>query len=395
MKSMLTVALLFVALTFVEGAEVAFSHDHIKVRGHFSQTLTKLKKDRQLRIAFLGGSITQNQKGHSGMVPKLLRELSPGADVQALNAGLSSTCSTSGAFRLKSHVLDSGPVDLFIVEFAVNDDQDAAHASRECLRGMEGIIRQMRTLSPQTEIVMVHYLNTDIMETIQKGDVPVTIAAHEKVAEHYGVSTVSVAAEVALAIKGGKYTWKDYGGVHPKSFGYEIASRMIVSAITAGWERSDSPRDRKLPKQLDAGNYAGGEFVPVGNATTSGEWKTGKPTRELLPIGGLRTQYSDYDLLRGEKIGDMLKLEFEGTAIGAFVLAGPDAGMVATRMDGGTFVEHDLYHRYSKGLNYPRSVMFHTDLKPGKHTLDLVVSDNANPASKGHAVNILFFEVNR
>lgn len=380
----------------VSGAgEIGFSHDHIKVRGHFSHTLHRLQKDKQLRIAFLGGSITQNAKGHSKMAPDMLRQRFPNADVQVLNAGLSSTCSTSGAFRLKSHVLDPGPVDLFVVEFAVNDDQDANHASRECLRGMEGIIRQMRTLSPQTEIVMVHFVNTGIMETIQNGDVPTSIGAHEEVAEHYGVTTVNVAAEVAMAIKGGKYTWKDYGGVHPKSFGYEIASRMIVSAVTAGWDRSDGPSAKKLPKKLNMGSYTGGSFVSVKQAKTNGKWKIGKPTRELLPMGGIRSQYAGYDLLRGERIGDLLKLEFEGTAIGALILAGPDAGMVATRIDGGTFVEHDLYHRFSKGLNYPRSVIFHSDLKPGKHTLDLVISDNADPASKGHAVNILFFEVNR
>ncbi|MGB0580472.1 MAG: hypothetical protein ACPGVU_12275, partial [Limisphaerales bacterium] len=84
MKSLLTLALLAVSVSLVAGAKVAFSHDHIKVRGHFARTMTKLQKDKQLRVAFLGGSITQNAKGHSGMVPQMLRELAPGAQVKAL-----------------------------------------------------------------------------------------------------------------------------------------------------------------------------------------------------------------------------------------------------------------------------------------------------------------------
>ena len=41
---------------------------------------------------------------------------------------IASTCSTTGAFRLRDDVLIKGPVDLFFIEFAVNDDQDAGHA---------------------------------------------------------------------------------------------------------------------------------------------------------------------------------------------------------------------------------------------------------------------------
>ena len=91
----------------------------------------------------MGGSITQ-MNGYRPMVSQFLENKFPKTKFEFINAGISSTCSTTGAFRLKSHVLDKGDIDLFFIEFAVNDDQDAAHAERDCVRGMEGIIRHAR-----------------------------------------------------------------------------------------------------------------------------------------------------------------------------------------------------------------------------------------------------------
>lgn len=62
-----------------------------------------------------------------------LEKTFPETEFTFTNAGISSTCSTTGAFRLKEEVLGKGPVDLFFVEFAVNDNSDAGHAKRECV----------------------------------------------------------------------------------------------------------------------------------------------------------------------------------------------------------------------------------------------------------------------
>ena len=395
MRIQLIALLVFsLASVFAPAAQVGFTLENIKIRNDFGSLLKKGDAGKEIRVAFLGGSITQNGKGHSGMVPKLLKERLPKAKIMDLNAGLSSTCSTSGAFRLADHVMSRGPLDLLIVEFAVNDDQDAAHSRRDCIRGMEGIIRHVRTKSPHTEIVMVHFVNEAIMSSIQNGKTPLTISAHEQVAQHYGITSVNVAREVSLAIKNGKYTWKDYGGVHPKSFGYSIASEMIVHAIAGGWERSNLPKRTKLPKPIDEHSYANGQFISVKQARTTGAWQVGKVSRNLLPNGAIRRQYESYDLLRGNNAGDEIRLTFEGSSVGAFILAGPDAGTVETSVDGGSVTKHDLFHRYSEKLNYPRSVMFATGLKPGTHELVLKISRNPSKKSSGNSASILFFEVN-
>ena len=81
--------------------------------------------------------------------------------------------------------------------------------------------------------------------------------------------------------------------------------------------------------------------------------------------------------------------------LGAFVLAGPDAGMLEVSIDGGEWKTVDLYHRYSKALNYPRSVILADGLNTAFHTAAIRVAEQKNEASKGHAVTLLNIAVTR
>ena len=372
---------------------IAKDNPHIHVRAGLPRLAAAVDTAKKCHVAFLGGSITENQKGHTAMVPAWLKEKFPDVAFTSTNAGIGSTCSTTGAFRLSKDIFGGVPVDLLIVEFAVNDDQDGQHSRRECVRGMEGIIRQLRRDRPTCDVVMVHYVNPSMLERIGRGEVPVSIAAHEAVAEHYGVISVNVAAEISDGVKGRRYKWNDYGGTHPAKFGYQVASNMITTAIEAGLAKGEGAG--KLPDPIDGDSYDGGGFVGVEKAVRSEGWKLGKVGRKLLPLGSIRGRFNDMAILRGEKAGDEIVLEFEGRAVGAYVLAGPDAGILEATIDGGKATTHDLYHRHSRGLNYPRSVVFAAGLAPGKHTLKLRLSAEKSPGSKGTSASILFFEVNR
>ena len=101
------------------------------------------------------------------MVCANLQRRFPKTEFVFTNAGISSTCSTTGAFRLGEDVLSQGPVDLLFVEFAVNDDQDANHTRVACLRGMEGILRQARRHNPQMDIVITHFVNPGMLAQLQ------------------------------------------------------------------------------------------------------------------------------------------------------------------------------------------------------------------------------------
>lgn len=96
--------------------------------------LTKIAGQSEARVAFLGGSITE-MEGYRPLVEKWLTERFPQTKFSFIRAGISSTCSNTGAFRFQRDVVAQGPVDLLLVEFAVNDDQDAHHDADGCVRG--------------------------------------------------------------------------------------------------------------------------------------------------------------------------------------------------------------------------------------------------------------------
>ena len=80
--------------------------------------------------------------------------------------------------------------------------------------------------------------------------------------------------------------------------------------------------------------------------------------------------------------------------MGAFVLAGPDAGVVEVQVDGGSWRSVNFYHRHSGGLHYPRTVVFAEDLNAGSHVLTIRISKATDAQSQGRAIRIMEFAVN-
>ncbi len=367
---------------------------HVQLRGNLTNSRIQFEKTKKGRVAFMGGSITE-MDGYRPMVCDILKKRFPETDFKFISAGISSTCSTTGAFRLLTDVLMDGPVDLFFVEFAVNDDQDAMHTRAECIRGMEGLIRHALTQNPNMDIVVTYFVNEGMLKTLQDGKTPLTIETHEAAAAHYSVSTINLAKEVAEQITAQKLTWKQYGGVHPAKFGNAICASMIDELFNRAWP-APLPKDavlmpHALPEPLDSLSYSAGRFIDPKQAQIKNGWALGVPDWKNIK-GGKRDRFTSIPMLSATEAGAEATLDFEGTAIGAYIVAGPDAGIAEASIDGGTFAPVNLLHRFSGGLHYPRTVMLGTDLKPGKHTLTLRIS--ADTKSAGHAMRIIDFTAN-
>lgn len=379
--------------TAVQAAEPRSANVHL--RDDLQNARIAFERNQQACVAFIGGSITE-MNGYRPMVCEDLQRRFPDTKFQFINAGISSTCSTTGAFRLDRDVLSHQP-DLLFVEFAVNDDQDAAHAARECRRGMEGILRQAWTDNPNLDIIITHFVNPPMLEKLTAGETPISSGQHEAVAEHYGVCSSDLARELAQRIAAGSFSWQQYGGTHPKEPGNRLAADLIGDLLDAAWDKplaaEAQPTAHVLPAPLDENSYYRGRFVSPREAQPDESWKLNRPDWSQI-AGGFRDTFRKDTFLHTSEVGAELSLSFEGTAVGAFVLAGPDAGMVEVSIDGGKPQTIDLYHHYSKGLHYPRTVMFATDLAAGKHQLVLRVSGKHNDQSKGHAVRIMQFVAN-
>jgi len=366
-------------------------------RGTLENSRIRFQTGKKGHVAFMGGSITE-MDGYRPMVCEMLRKRFAETEFTVTAAGIASTCSTTGAFRLQTDVLDKGPVDLLLVEFAVNDDQDAHHTKAECVRGMEGIVRRLRGHNPKADIIIVYFVNEGMMATYRKGETPIPIAAHEEVAAHYGLSTINLCKEVTTKIDAKELTWQKFGGVHPAPFGNRMAADMVGQLMDECWGGTGVPareaKDYALPpKPLDELNYGCGRFLDPKEAKTTGDWQLHVPDWAKLP-GGKRDRFTKMNILETTAPGAPLTLDFSGTAIGAYILAGPDAGIAEASIDGGATVKVDLYHQFSAGLHYPRTVMFADTLAPGKHTLSLKVSAEKNARSKGTAMRAMWFVVN-
>lgn len=376
-----------------EGSENADFGANVRMRGSLENARIRFERTGKGHVAFIGGSITE-MNGYRPLVCDLLKRRFPGTHFEFTNAGISSTCSTTGAFRLDADVLSKGDVDLFFVEFAVNDDQDAHHSRTECIRGMEGILRHALQRNPYMNIVVTYFVNEGMLKSIDAGQTPLTIEAHEAVAAHYGISTINLAREVAEEIRAGTLTWERYGGVHPAPAGNAICAKMIDALFDraqAARRSSTSVRQAKLlPPAMDLLNYSTGRFVDPGRARIVRGWSLGVPDWSGLP-GSKRERYTSIPMLCATEPGAEASLEFNGTTVGAYIVAGPDAGIVEASVDGGAFSSINLFHSYSKGLHYPRTVLLGADLKPGKHTLTLRVSTKTQ--SSGHAMRIVQFVV--
>ena len=369
---------------------------NVHQRGEFQNCRLKFEREHVGHVAFMGGSITE-MNGYRPLVTEFLKQRFPETKFTFTDAGISSTCSTTGAFRLSHDVLSKGPVDLFFLEFAVNDDQDAAHAARECHRGMEGILRQIFEHNPDADVVITYFVNEGMLAKLQDGKQPLSIAAHEQVAEHYAVTTSHHAQEVAEQITSGKLTWKDYGGVHPAPRGNQIAAKLIKDLLSECWKSalaSDATSvKREMPELLDQKSYVHGKFLPADAVELQSGWKREVPDWKNIP-GSSRARFTKEQLFVATQPESKLQFEFTGTAVGAYVLAGPDAGQLEVRIDGGDPVTVNLYHRFSKGLHYPRTVMFKTDLTPGEHSVEVSVAATHNEQSNGTAARVLHFVVN-
>ena len=79
--------------------------------------------------------------------------------------------------------------------------------------------------------------------------------------------------------------------------------------------------------------------------------------------------------------GASFRFLFNGVAVGLWVAAGPDAGVIEFSVDGGPYQRQDLFTRWSGRLHLPWAYILADALQPGDHVLDVRVSTHAGDAA--------------
>ncbi len=339
--------------------------------------LAKLKGGKEVRVAYLGGSITAQE----GWRPKTLawfQKTYPEAKVSQINAAIGGTGSDLGVFRLKQDVLDHRP-DLMFVEFAVND---GGHAPESIYRCMEGIVRQTWKAYPDCDICFVYTLVDEFAPTLQEGKFPRAASAMEKIADHYGIPSIHMGLKVAQLAKEGKLVFKgelpglvqekqpavpvivfSKDGVHPyPETGHELYLQSIVRSWPGIEEASKNARPHELKAAFVADNYERAQMVSIEKAKLSAGFvrldsksdKLAKSFVERMPV-----------LYKADRPGEMISFKFKGTFAAVYDLLGPDCGQVRVTVDEKPavlqprFDSYCTYHRLATlvvGADLPEAV---------------------------------------
>ena len=354
------------------------------------------EREKRGRVAFLGGSITQGS-GWRDSVCAYLQKRFPDTQFDFVAAGISSMGSTPGAFRFERDVLSRGNVDLLFEEAAVNDRTNGFSTEMQVL-GMEGIVRHALLSNPAMDVVLMHFVDPDKMADYRKGIVPMEIQNHEKVAVHYGLSTMNLAKEVTDRIDNGEFSWeKDFKNLHPSPFGHHIYFRSMKTFLDNCWSGFVAGDDKiaayPLPEKLAAGCYDQGKLIPSVQVKPVKGWKAlenWKPADKT----GTRADFTEVPMLVAESPTGILNFAFEGNAVGIAVAAGLDAGTIEYRIDKNPWQKQDLFTAWSASLHLPWFCTLGYNLIPGKHRLQIRVLAEKNPQSKGTACRIRYFYVN-
>ncbi|MCA1758664.1 MAG: GDSL-type esterase/lipase family protein, partial [Bacteroidales bacterium] len=376
---------IFIMFVAVSSGQKLDSKNYHTIRESLTNSAVKFDKEKQGRVVFLGGSITYNP-GWRDSVCNFIQQKFPETDFNFINAGIPSMGSTPGAFRFERNVLKNGKVDLLLLEAAVNDDTNSTEAI-EIIRGMEGIVRHAKMANPQCDIVIMHFVDPGKIEMYSKGEVPDVIQLHEKVAEHYHISTINLAKEVTERINAGEFEWaKDFKDLHPSPFGQNIYFRSMKQFLLNSFtiENSDEKTDvLDIPVPIDKYSYSKGILIEPNPPKPIKGWEM---VANWNPADGkgTRPNYVNVPMLVGEFPGKIIKFQFKGNAVGIAVAAGPDAGIIEYSIDDSDWNKQDLFTQWSSNLHLPWFYTLGSGLKSGKHTLQIRLTNEKNMDSIGN-----------
>lgn len=369
--------------------------DYFELRDGIANARRKFELEKKGRIVFLGGSITAGGGWRDHTIASF-EEAFPETEFEFVAAGIGSLGSVPHAFRLERDVLSKGPADLLFVEAAVNDSSNIPDLPGQMLRGMEGVVRHVREANPLTDIVHLHFAMPPHLDDFRSGRVPVSIAQHEKVAVAYGNPSLNLSLEVTERIDAGQFTWEnDFKNLHPSPFGHRLYADSIARMLDAAFAGAvaEAARPHAMPAPVDPKSYARGRFGDLASARL-GKGFILDPAWKATDGKGTRAGFVNVPALVATEPGAEFAFDFEGTGCGLFLAAGPDAGRIEYRIDGGEWSTLETFTQWSHGLHLPWVVILDDGLDPGKHTAMVRVAEARHEKSNGTALRVFHLLLN-
>lgn len=330
--------------------------------------------EKTVRIAFIGGSITQQGQYTSQLKTSLasyLKSENKNREVKfvntAVDGGVGGTGSDLGLYRLEKDVISQNP-DIVFIEFAVND---ASNENR--VKTMEGIIRKLMKLDHQPIVILLN-VTTSTYGSFE------SIEDWQDLMTAYGVGSVNVAQYLKDNIatednSDGKFVWKASDketypnatvltgdGVHPNADGGKIYAEYMYNTLT------QDPKNFFKKMNYVQTPVSGFEY----NNTRMVSWKEAEYDINWKSTEEMNWAFAD-GVASAAKEGATLTFKFTGTTIGLYAPKSQNGGTASYSIDGG---EKTGTVSINSGTTSKMEMMslIANDLEEGEHTITITVN---------------------
>ena len=241
--------------SYVETASenmIKFYSDSILQMGNTSRLCDKLEKGEngdKIKVAYLGGSITEGKKYTDPFSAYIKEAFAPNAEF--INAGLSGTSSVVGLMRAQRDILDASP-DIIFLEFSVND-----HPEEIYKKGFESLVK--KCLSQDNDPAVIILINRSKGGYSSKSQ----MAA---IGKNFDVPVISMDDALTNAFNSGLLTTGDYftDEYHPHDKGGQLISDCLGYFFRQAMKSQNRTGSYTIPSSSVYGcEYASASIVPV------------------------------------------------------------------------------------------------------------------------------------
>jgi hypothetical protein len=359
--------------------------NEFSLRDGLPNFFAKLKAGDEVRIAYLGGSITA-APGWRLLSQQWFAEQVPDAEIREVFAAIPGTGGELGVCRLDGDVIAHRP-DLVFIEFCVNGIGNTEERGRQVT---EGLIRRIRKALPETDICFVYTVGSWHFADFEKTGIQWTAGMMESVLPHYGVPSINFAAEVCRRLDAGSLVFSlpeeapvpegkmvfSHDGVHPlPETGHVLYNEAIIRAMTA-MKDAGTAGPHRLPAPLDPANWGDAKRVPLSDTVMTGTWAALDPVAvdgytEGEPSRNYRARFSE--LRRTEQPGAEIVFRFEGTGFGLYGISRRESGLFEVQVDQQKPVQATLFDRYADGPGRAKGWFYPQTLSPGIHAVRITL----------------------
>ncbi len=354
---------------------------YITVRGGLKNTAYRIVNDLELRISFMGGSVTSGmgssrvKGGFRTRLINFLKEECPSARFSDVSSTLGGNGSQYGVYITEQKIASTKP-DLVFIEYAVNNAYDGVKDADKLWNHYETMIHTIRKANPYADIVLLHVSDrTDVSKDI----IPIL----EQIAEKYQLASVNLHQAITDSISDNKFKWDHYyknskgtvDSVHPNDDGYDLMAEVLFGAVQYG---------------LTTTPYTYAKLsLPAAKGALQSAAKAVAATSCTVPAGWVKSSNFSYEnqLFNGSvqttEAGKTLTVKFKGSHFGVLVEFAEGAGVLEYSIDGGAYQQLDCVLNYSN----PKARMLLENAANTEHTITMRLASGSRMAIAAYLLN--------